>query len=142
MYKYGIEDARHINLSGYQPGVLPDGVTVKTWEDAEKIVSKHPIEQLSKNIKQSSIHDQNMTKSCSLSPYKPNFCPAGVGAILLQFLSQFPIKNGIRTIDIFMYPGLLYSNFWWRHRFSLLHHNSYIHIFSFTESRIHIFSLK
>ena len=48
MYKYGIEDARHINLTGYQAGVLPDGVTVKTWEDAEKIVSKHPIEQLSK----------------------------------------------------------------------------------------------
>ena len=48
MYKYGIEDARHISMSGYQAGVLPDGVTVKTWEDANKIVSKHPIEQLSK----------------------------------------------------------------------------------------------
>ena len=41
--------SRHINLTGYQAGVLPDGVTVKTWEDAEKIVST-PIEQLSKTL--------------------------------------------------------------------------------------------
>ena len=35
-------------MSGYQAGVLPDGITVKTWEDAAKNVSMHPIEQLSK----------------------------------------------------------------------------------------------
>lgn len=49
MYRHGIEDARHMKLSGYTAGVLPDGVRIKTWEDAEKIVANHPIEQLSRN---------------------------------------------------------------------------------------------
>jgi uncharacterized membrane protein len=48
MYRYGIDDARHLRLTGYQPGVLPDGISLKTWEDAEKTVAEHPIEQLSK----------------------------------------------------------------------------------------------
>ena len=49
LYKRGIEDARHMKLSGYHAGVLPDGVRIKTWEDAEKVVANHPIEQLSRN---------------------------------------------------------------------------------------------
>lgn len=49
MYRHGIEDARHMKMTGYMAGVLPDGVRIKTWEDAEKSVANHPIEQLSRN---------------------------------------------------------------------------------------------
>ena len=48
MYRYGIDDARHMKLTKYQPGVLPDGISVKTWDDAAKTVAEHPIEQLSR----------------------------------------------------------------------------------------------
>ena len=49
MYRHGKDDAMHMKMSGYNAGVLPDDVTIKTWEDAEKIVVNHPIEQLSRN---------------------------------------------------------------------------------------------
>ena len=48
MYKYGKDDSRHIKLAGYEPGVLPEGVTLTAWEAAEKQVAMHPIEQLSR----------------------------------------------------------------------------------------------
>jgi len=48
LYRYGKDDAHHIKLCGYQPGVLPDGITLKSWEDAQERVAEHPIEQLSR----------------------------------------------------------------------------------------------
>ena len=48
LYRYGRDDARHIKLTNYQPGVLPAGITLKSWEDAGEKVSQHPVEQLSR----------------------------------------------------------------------------------------------
>ncbi len=48
LYRYGKDDARHIKLTDYQPGVLPAGITLKAWEDAGEKVSQHPVEQLSR----------------------------------------------------------------------------------------------
>ena len=48
LYRYGKDDARHMKLTDYEPGVLPEGITLKSWEsDAEK-VAHHPVEQLSR----------------------------------------------------------------------------------------------
>ena len=47
LYKAGADDAKHIKLCGYEPGVLPDGVSLKTWDDSKELVAKHPIEVLS-----------------------------------------------------------------------------------------------
>lgn len=48
LYRYGKDDARHMKLTDYEPGVLPEGITLKSWEDAGDKVSQHPIEQLSR----------------------------------------------------------------------------------------------
>jgi len=48
MWRYGHDDLRQIRLAGYDPGVIPLGVKVKTWEDLEEEVKIHPIELLSK----------------------------------------------------------------------------------------------
>ena len=48
LYQVGKDDARHLKLTGYEPGVLPRGISLKAWEEAGKSVSMHPIEQLSR----------------------------------------------------------------------------------------------
>lgn len=48
MYKQGIDDARQMSLTGYEAGVLPEGISVKAWEEAGEIIDKHPVEVLSK----------------------------------------------------------------------------------------------
>ena len=48
LYQYGKDDARHMSLTEYEPGVLPNGVTLKAWEEAGDKVSAHPVEQLSR----------------------------------------------------------------------------------------------
>ena len=48
LYRYGKDDARHMSLTDYEPGVLPNGITLKAWEDAGEKVSEHPVEQLSR----------------------------------------------------------------------------------------------
>jgi len=48
LYRYGKDDARHMKLTDYEPGVLPIGVTLKAWEDAGDKVNQHPVEQLSR----------------------------------------------------------------------------------------------
>ena len=35
LYRAGADDAKHIKLCGYEPGVLPDGVSLKTWDDSK-----------------------------------------------------------------------------------------------------------
>ena len=34
LYRYGKDDARHMSLTDYEPGVLPGGITLKAWEEA------------------------------------------------------------------------------------------------------------
>ena len=47
LYRIGRDDARQLKLTGFEAGVLPEGVSVKSWEAEEKVVANHPIEQLS-----------------------------------------------------------------------------------------------
>lgn len=47
LYRMGKDDARQLKLTGFEAGVLPEGITIKSWEAEEKVVAKHPIEQLS-----------------------------------------------------------------------------------------------
>ncbi len=47
LYRIGKDDARQLKLTGFEAGVLPEGVTIKSWEAEEKVVANHPIEQLS-----------------------------------------------------------------------------------------------
>lgn len=47
LYRIGKDDAHQLKLSGFEAGVLPEGVSIKAWEAEEKVVSKHPIELLS-----------------------------------------------------------------------------------------------
>ncbi|MBT4070209.1 MAG: DUF63 family protein [Euryarchaeota archaeon] len=49
MYKKGIEDARLLKSTGFDAGVLPEGVSLKSWEFEEELVKDHPIERLSNN---------------------------------------------------------------------------------------------
>ncbi|MBT60163.1 MAG: hypothetical protein CMA63_01240 [Euryarchaeota archaeon] len=48
MYKQGIDDARHIRLTGYEAGVLPEGISIKAWEKAGSELEHHPVEMLSR----------------------------------------------------------------------------------------------
>ena len=48
LYRYGKDDARHMSLTDYEPGVLPGGITLKAWEEAGEKVADHPVEQLSR----------------------------------------------------------------------------------------------
>ena len=47
LYRIGKDDAHQLKLSGFEAGVLPEGVSIKAWEVEEKVVAKHPIELLS-----------------------------------------------------------------------------------------------
>ncbi len=47
LYRIGKDDVRQLKLTGFEAGVLPEGVTIKSWEAEEKVVANHPIEQLS-----------------------------------------------------------------------------------------------
>ena len=47
LYQIGKDDAHQLKLSGFEAGVLPEGVSIKAWEAEEKVVAKHPIELLS-----------------------------------------------------------------------------------------------
>ena len=49
MYKKGIEDARLLKTTGFDAGVLPEGISLKSWEFEEELVKGHPIEKLSNN---------------------------------------------------------------------------------------------
>ena len=47
LYRMGKDDARQLKLTGFEAGVLPEGIAIKAWEAEEKTVAHHPIEQLS-----------------------------------------------------------------------------------------------
>ena len=47
LYQIGKDDARQLKLTGFEAGVLPEGISIKSWETEEKTVANHPIEQLS-----------------------------------------------------------------------------------------------
>lgn len=47
LYRMGKDDARQLKLTGFEAGVLPEGIAIKSWEAEEKTVAHHPIEQLS-----------------------------------------------------------------------------------------------
>ncbi len=47
LYKSGIDDLRQLRLTGNEPGVLPEGIQLKWWEENEDDVQDHPIEMLS-----------------------------------------------------------------------------------------------
>lgn len=47
LYNIGKDDAHQLKLTGFEAGVLPEGVSIKAWETEEKVVAKHPIELLS-----------------------------------------------------------------------------------------------
>ena len=47
LYRIGRDDARQLKLTGFEAGVLPEGISIKSWEIEEKVVANHPIEQLS-----------------------------------------------------------------------------------------------
>jgi len=47
IYKSGIDDLRQLRLTGNEPGVLPEGVQLKWWEENEEDVQDHPVEMLS-----------------------------------------------------------------------------------------------
>ena len=44
----GIEDLRQLKLSGFEAGVLPEGVQLDSWDDAGDLVNSHPVGLLSK----------------------------------------------------------------------------------------------
>ena len=37
LYRMGKDDARQLKLTGFEAGVLPEGVTIKSWETEEKV---------------------------------------------------------------------------------------------------------
>ncbi len=45
VWKIGEEDLRQLRLTGYEVGVIPDGMTVDEWESEDR--SAHPVEMLS-----------------------------------------------------------------------------------------------
>jgi uncharacterized membrane protein len=47
MYVAGREDAQQLKLTGYKAGVLPEGITLKQWEDEPDRWASHPVEFLS-----------------------------------------------------------------------------------------------
>jgi hypothetical protein len=49
LYKKGIDDARMLKLTGFSAGVLPEGISLRSWEFEEEMVRDHPIEKLSNN---------------------------------------------------------------------------------------------
>lgn len=49
MHRYGRDDALQLQLTGYEAGVLPAGIRIKSWEDAGEEIQRHPVELLSRN---------------------------------------------------------------------------------------------
>ena len=47
LYKMGIDDYRHLTMAGFEPGILPDEVTIEAWEEEDEIVANHPVQMLS-----------------------------------------------------------------------------------------------
>ena len=48
MYQRGKDDALQLKLTGYEAGVLPQGISVKAWENAGEELQNHPVEMLSR----------------------------------------------------------------------------------------------
>lgn len=48
MYRYGRDDALQMKLTGYEAGVLPDGVRIKAWDANGDEIQNHPVEMLSR----------------------------------------------------------------------------------------------
>jgi len=48
MYRRGKDDALQLQLTGYEAGVLPHGISIKAWENAGDEVQHHPVEMLSR----------------------------------------------------------------------------------------------
>ena len=48
MYRMGRDDALQMKLTGYEAGVLPDGIRIKSWESAGDEIDNHPVEMLSR----------------------------------------------------------------------------------------------
>ena len=48
MYRRGRDDALQLRLTGYEAGVLPQGISVKAWENAGDELQNHPVEMLSR----------------------------------------------------------------------------------------------
>ena len=48
MYRRGKDDALQLQLTGYEAGVLPQGISVKAWEEAGDEIQNHPVEMLSR----------------------------------------------------------------------------------------------
>jgi len=46
VWRYGQEDLEKLRLTGDEPGVIPDGITLKEWEEGDH--SEHPVELFSK----------------------------------------------------------------------------------------------
>ena len=44
MYRMGRDDALQMKLTGYEAGVLPDGIRIKSWESAGDEIDNHPVE--------------------------------------------------------------------------------------------------
>jgi uncharacterized membrane protein len=48
MYRFGRDDALQMKLTGYEAGVLPDRIRIKSWEDYGDGIENHPVEMLSR----------------------------------------------------------------------------------------------
>jgi len=46
VWRYGQDDLEQLRLTGHEPGVIPDGLTLKEWEEGEN--SEHPVELYSR----------------------------------------------------------------------------------------------
>ena len=47
LHRLGASDLRHLRASGYEPGVLPVGISLKQWENDPAAFEDHPVERLS-----------------------------------------------------------------------------------------------
>lgn len=47
LYRYGVEDALQLKLTGYRAGVLPAEISIKQWEAEQEKWKGHPVEFLS-----------------------------------------------------------------------------------------------
>ena len=48
LYRRGKDDALQLQLTGYEAGVLPHGISLKAWENAGDELQNHPVEMLSR----------------------------------------------------------------------------------------------
>jgi len=47
LHRFGAGDLRHLRASGFEPGVLPPGISLTQWESDPAAVADHPVERLS-----------------------------------------------------------------------------------------------